>query len=52
MEMVGKLFFFRDKENIPDNVFDKDNTLYEKINYYPNTNITKSIENIFKQGKI
>lgn len=48
----GEVVFLRDKENIPDNVFDKDNTLYEKINYYPNTNITKSIENIFKQGKI
>ena len=48
----GKVKFLKDKEDIPNNIFDKDNALYEIINYYPNTNITKSIENIYKQGHL
>lgn len=48
----GKVKFLRDKKDIINNIFEKDNTLYEKINFYPETTIKEGIKNIIKQGKI
>lgn len=48
----GQVRFLNDKKNIPDNIFEKDNTLYEKINFYPETTIERGIKLIIMQGDL
>lgn len=48
----GKIGFLSDKEDIPNNIFNKDNELYEKIDYYPTTNIRKAFQTIINKGKL
>lgn len=38
-----KMAFLQDKEDIPDNVFDKDDSLYRKIGFYPNISMEEGI---------
>ncbi len=42
----GSLHFLKDKEDIPDNIFEKDNSLYEKINFYPQISIEAGMKMI------
>jgi len=42
----GTVHFLKDKPDIPDNIFDKDDSLYKKINYYPETSIEEGIKKI------
>ncbi len=42
----GKVCFLKDKPDIPDNIFDKDNTLYEKIGFYPQISIEEGMKKI------
>jgi nucleoside-diphosphate-sugar epimerase len=46
----GTVHFLKDKPNIPDNIFDKDDTLYKKINFFPKIPIGEGIKKIV-QGK-
>jgi nucleoside-diphosphate-sugar epimerase len=47
----AKLLFLTDKEDIPDNIFDKDFSLYEKIGYYPQITIQEGIARIIHYRK-
>jgi nucleoside-diphosphate-sugar epimerase len=42
----GKVVFLKDKPNIPDNIFMKDLSLYEKLEYYPQISIEAGIKRI------
>lgn len=42
----GKTAFLKDKPDIPDNVFTKDSTIYEKVSYHPQIPIEAGIESI------
>jgi nucleoside-diphosphate-sugar epimerase len=42
----GRILFLKNKNDIPDNVFTKDLTLYEKLNYHPKISISEGIERI------
>jgi len=46
----GKVEFMEDKPNISDNVFEFDNSLYEKINFYPIVSIEEGLKLIAKEG--
>ena len=48
----GVVKFLSDKEDIPNNIFNKDDTLYKKINFYPETTIEEGIKIIIKKGKV
>ena len=39
----GKVEFLKDKPDIPDNIFDKEETLYKLLGYYPETSIEEGI---------
>lgn len=45
----GKVKFLKSKPDIPDNVFAKDTSIYERLNYWPQVSITNGIERIKKQ---
>ncbi len=40
----SKVSFVKDKPDIPDNIFDKDYSLYDKIHFYPKITIEKGME--------
>ena len=42
----GKVYYVKDKPNIPDIIFDKDLTIYEKINFFPRISIGEGIKKI------
>lgn len=44
----ARVGFLNDKEDIPDNVFQKDDTLYKKINFYPQISIEDGMKMIAK----
>jgi len=46
-----KIFFDSNEKNISDNVFDNDETLYEKINFYPQVTLQEVIKNVYKFRK-
>lgn len=48
----GELKFLIDKDDILDNIFEKDNKLYEKINYYPSTTLSEAINNLIKEEEL
>ena len=43
--------FLRDKTDIPDNIFEKDNSLYEIIDYYPQITIEEGMKRIANYRK-
>lgn len=42
----AQIRFLRDRENIPDNVFKQDDTLYQKIGFYPQISIEEGMRQI------
>ena len=42
----AKIRFLKNKPNIPDNIFEKDNSLYEKIEFYPQISIEEGMKKI------
>lgn len=44
----GSILFLEDKENIPDNVFPCDTTLYNKIDFYPEIDIIKGMKKLYQ----
>ena len=38
--------FLKDKPNIPDNVFERNNSLYEKINFYPSISLEQGMKKL------
>lgn len=40
----GKIIFLKEKENIADNIFEKEDSLYEKINFYPRISIEEGMK--------
>lgn len=47
----GEIVFLTDKLDIPDNIFEKDCSLYEKINFYPQIDIEDGIKRIVSYRK-
>lgn len=47
----GRISFLREKENIVDNVFQKNNELYEIIDYYPRFDLSDGIKKILEYRK-
>lgn len=47
----GEIVFLKDKQNIPDNVFDNKTDLYEKINFYPHIDIEIGMKKIAEYRK-
>lgn len=47
----GKIVFAKDKPNIPDNVFAKDFSIFEKLNYNSHISIKEGITRIMKHRK-
>lgn len=47
----GRVLFNKEKPDIPDNIFEEDNSLYEKINYYPQISIDEGMRRIAKYRK-
>ncbi len=41
-----KISFLTEKENIQDNIFEEDNSVYEKINFYPQVTLEEGIKGI------
>ena len=48
---TGKVYFDRDKPDIPDSIFEKDFSLYESINYFPVISIHEGMLRIAKSKK-
>jgi len=48
----GNINFIKDKPDIPDNIFEKDFSLYEKIDFYPEISIEKGIKKIAGTSQI
>ena len=48
----GQIIFLKDKPDIPDNIFTKDLTIYEKVNYPPQISLEEGIKRIkeYRQG--
>ncbi|PIS42574.1 MAG: hypothetical protein COT24_02790 [Candidatus Kerfeldbacteria bacterium CG08_land_8_20_14_0_20_40_16] len=44
--------FLKDKPDIPDNIFDKDDSLYKKINFYPQITIGEGMRKIALYRKV
>ena len=42
----ASVHFLKDKPDIPDNIFEKDDTLYKQINFYPVISIEEGIKKI------
>ncbi len=42
----GKVVFLKDKPDIPDNIFDFDDSLYKKIDFYPEISIEEGMKRI------
>jgi nucleoside-diphosphate-sugar epimerase len=42
----GTVRFIKDKPNIPDNIFEFDNSLYEKVGFYPRISIEEGLKRI------
>ncbi|HMJ48818.1 MAG TPA: NAD(P)-dependent oxidoreductase [Ferruginibacter sp.] len=42
----GSVHFLKDKPAIPDNIFEKDDSLYEKIGFYPQVSIEEGMQRI------
>jgi len=47
----GSVHFLKDKPNIPDNIFDKDDELYKKINFFPTISIEEGVKKIAENKK-
>jgi nucleoside-diphosphate-sugar epimerase len=47
----GSVHFLKDKPDIPDNIFEKDDTLYKKINFYPAISMEEGIKLIAGEQK-
>ena len=50
----GTVRYLRDKDDIPDNIFEKDDTLYRKIGFYPQVSVEEGIAGIvsFRRGSL
>ncbi len=48
---IANIKFLEDKADINDNIFEIDNSLFEKINFYPQINLKEGIEDIAKHRK-
>ena len=45
---AGKVYFQKDKPDIPDNIFEKEYSLFEKISYYPKISIETGLKSLAK----
>ncbi len=48
---VGRIYFDRDKPDIPDSIFEKDFSLYETINFFPVISIEEGMHRIAQSKK-
>ncbi len=48
---TGQVHFLKEKKDIPDNTFEKDNSLYDKIGYYPEVSIEDGMKKIAQYRK-
>jgi nucleoside-diphosphate-sugar epimerase len=47
----GTVQFLPDKPDIPDNIFEKDNSLYKKIEFYPRVSIDEGVQQLINYRK-
>ena len=48
----GKIHFLKNKEDIPDNIFEKDASLYKKIDFHPQVSIEEGMKKIAHYRKL
>jgi nucleoside-diphosphate-sugar epimerase len=48
----GSVYFAKDKPNIPDNIFDLDNSLYEMVGLYPQITIEEGLNRLAKKRSL
>ena len=47
----GRIFFLKNKPDIPNNIFEKDGSLYKKIGFYPQISIKDGMKKIILYRK-